>query len=203
MRRTNSKKSLILQPPPGFRTSRTDGVITLSDGTYMRPDSAGLYHLDHAHVHLLPRFRGSGLARSTPGDVNVRVRGLGALPLEERLAEFGDYIDFIWRIFPDLSNTIQEIISQKARRSPNSHIEVPIAARFSVSWRPHGQSDILGAAVIQPTCEVATNSSHIASAIALLSAPRFSPQIEAFRPRCAPARARRVQLDTLVEQNSF
>jgi hypothetical protein len=60
MRRTNSKKSLILQPPAGFHTSRTDGVITFSDGTYMRPDSAGLYHLDQAHVHLLRSFVAQG-----------------------------------------------------------------------------------------------------------------------------------------------
>lgn len=60
MRKTNSKRSLILQPPAGFRTSRIDGVITLSDGTYMRPDSVGLYHLDYAHVHLLRSFVAQG-----------------------------------------------------------------------------------------------------------------------------------------------
>jgi hypothetical protein len=34
--------------------------MTLSDGASMRPDSAGLYHLDHEHVHLLRRFVAQG-----------------------------------------------------------------------------------------------------------------------------------------------
>lgn len=60
MRRKNSERPLLLQPPAGFRTSRPDGVLTLSDGASMRPDAGGLYHLDHEHVHLLPSFVAQG-----------------------------------------------------------------------------------------------------------------------------------------------
>jgi hypothetical protein len=60
MRRKNSARSLVLQPPAGFRPSRVDGVIILSDGASMCPNSEGLYHLDHAHVHLLPNFVAQG-----------------------------------------------------------------------------------------------------------------------------------------------
>jgi hypothetical protein len=34
--------------------------MTLSDGSLMTPDSRGLYHLDSAHVHLLPGFVAQG-----------------------------------------------------------------------------------------------------------------------------------------------
>ena len=34
--------------------------MTLSDGASMGPDSRGLYHLDHEHVHLLPSFVAQG-----------------------------------------------------------------------------------------------------------------------------------------------
>jgi hypothetical protein len=34
--------------------------MMLSDGASMRPDSAGLYHLDHEHVHLLRSFVAQG-----------------------------------------------------------------------------------------------------------------------------------------------
>src|SRR6266436_5954862 len=60
MRKANSKGSLVLQPPAGFRTYRSDGVVTLSDGVLMAPDSRGLYRLDEAHVHLLARFVAQG-----------------------------------------------------------------------------------------------------------------------------------------------
>jgi len=50
----------VLQPPAGFRTSRADGVVVLSDGALMTPDASGLYRLDSAHLHLLPSFVGQG-----------------------------------------------------------------------------------------------------------------------------------------------
>jgi hypothetical protein len=53
MKDKNSKSYIILQPPAGFHTSRPDGVITLSDGTPLKPDPQGFYHLDCAHAHLL------------------------------------------------------------------------------------------------------------------------------------------------------
>jgi hypothetical protein len=53
MKDRNSKSYIILQPPAGFHTSRPDGVITLSDGTPLKPDPQGFYHLDCAHAYLL------------------------------------------------------------------------------------------------------------------------------------------------------
>jgi len=49
-----------LQPPVGFHTALAEGAITLSDGSLLRPDSRGLYHLDSAHRHLLPSFVAQG-----------------------------------------------------------------------------------------------------------------------------------------------
>ena len=53
MKGRNSKTSITLQAPAGFHTSRADGVMMLSDGTPLKPDSRGFYYLDHAHTHLL------------------------------------------------------------------------------------------------------------------------------------------------------
>jgi hypothetical protein len=71
MRRKNSERPLVLQPPAGFRTSRPDGVMKLSDGALMRPDSDGLYYLDNAHVHLLRSFVAQGWHAPRP-DVGMR-----------------------------------------------------------------------------------------------------------------------------------
>jgi hypothetical protein len=60
MRRAIFKGPLVVQPPAGFRTSRSDGVVTLSDGALMAPDSRGPYRLDDAHGHLLARFVAQG-----------------------------------------------------------------------------------------------------------------------------------------------
>jgi hypothetical protein len=51
--RTNSKAYIALLPPAGFHTSRLSGIITLSDGTPLKPDSRGVYRLDYAQAHLL------------------------------------------------------------------------------------------------------------------------------------------------------
>jgi hypothetical protein len=53
MKDRSSKSYITLQPPAGFHTSRPDGVITLSDGTPLKPNLQGLYRLDRAHAHLL------------------------------------------------------------------------------------------------------------------------------------------------------
>jgi hypothetical protein len=60
MRRKISKRPLLLQPPAGFHTPRSDGVVVLSDGELMNPDASGLYRLDSAHAHLLPTLVGQG-----------------------------------------------------------------------------------------------------------------------------------------------
>ena len=60
MRAKNSGRPLVLQPPAGFHTALSEGAITLSDGSLLRPDSRGLYHLDNAHRHLLPSFVAQG-----------------------------------------------------------------------------------------------------------------------------------------------
>jgi hypothetical protein len=60
MRRKISKKPLVLQPPAGFRTGRSDGVVVLSDGALIAPDAGGLYRLDSAHTHLLASFVAQG-----------------------------------------------------------------------------------------------------------------------------------------------
>jgi hypothetical protein len=53
MKDGNSKTYITLQPPAGFHASHPYGVITLSDGTPLKPDSRGFYYLDRAHAHLL------------------------------------------------------------------------------------------------------------------------------------------------------
>src|SRR2546423_11432986 len=60
MKDRNSKSDITLQPPVGFRTSGPDGVITLSDGTPLKPDPQGFYCLDRAHAHLLRTLIGRG-----------------------------------------------------------------------------------------------------------------------------------------------
>lgn len=60
MKNRNSKASITLQPPAGFHTSRRDGVITLSDGSPLKPDLRGFYYLDRAHAHLLRTFVAQG-----------------------------------------------------------------------------------------------------------------------------------------------
>jgi hypothetical protein len=60
MLRKISKRPLVLQPPAGFRTSRSDGAVVLSDGALMTSDASGLYRLDSAHAHLLSSFVGQG-----------------------------------------------------------------------------------------------------------------------------------------------
>jgi hypothetical protein len=70
MGRKSSKRALALQPPTGFRISRPDGVMTLSDSSSVSPDSEGLYHLK---LYALPPagwFRSSRLARASPGARN-------------------------------------------------------------------------------------------------------------------------------------
>ena len=59
MTRRISNTSLILQTPIGFHTS-SGGAVTLPDGTLLKPDSQGLYHLDEAHAHLLAGFVAQG-----------------------------------------------------------------------------------------------------------------------------------------------
>jgi predicted ester cyclase len=55
------------------------------------------------------RFDKSIFAEILTGDLRFR----GSLGQEKRgLAEFGEYIDFIRRTFPDFSNEIEEIISE-------------------------------------------------------------------------------------------
>jgi|SRR5271168_5002484 len=66
MRRKNSKKPLVLQPPAGFRTAHAEGVLTLSDGSLLKPDSRGLYYLDSAHLRLLPSFIAQGWHAPSP-----------------------------------------------------------------------------------------------------------------------------------------
>jgi hypothetical protein len=66
MRTKNSGRPLTLQPPVGFHTALSEGAITLSDGSLLRPDSRGLYHLDGAHRHLLPSFVAQGWHAPTP-----------------------------------------------------------------------------------------------------------------------------------------
>jgi hypothetical protein len=60
MKDRHSKTYITLQPPAGFHTSRSDGVITLSDGTPLKPDPQGFYYLDRAHAHLLRTLVGQG-----------------------------------------------------------------------------------------------------------------------------------------------
>jgi hypothetical protein len=60
MKGRNPKTSITLQAPAGFRTSHADGVMMLSDGTPLKPDSRGFYCLDQAHTHLLRRFVAQG-----------------------------------------------------------------------------------------------------------------------------------------------
>lgn len=67
MRPKISKKPLVLQPPAGFCTSRSDGVVVSSDGALMTPDPGGLYRLNSARVHLLPSFVGQGWRAPRPG----------------------------------------------------------------------------------------------------------------------------------------
>jgi hypothetical protein len=60
MRTKNFGKPLVLQPPVGFHTALSEGAITLSDGSLLRPDARGLYYLDSAHRHLLASFVAQG-----------------------------------------------------------------------------------------------------------------------------------------------
>jgi hypothetical protein len=60
MRRKNSAKSFVLQPPLGFRSSCLKPGIILSDGSLMKRDAQGLYLLDNAHRHLLANFIAQG-----------------------------------------------------------------------------------------------------------------------------------------------
>jgi predicted ester cyclase len=68
------------------------------------------------------------------------LRFRGSLGQTKRgLAEFGDYVDFIQRAFPDFSNEIEEIISEGDKRSLSSLIAALIAVRFLGS-RPRGDT---------------------------------------------------------------
>jgi hypothetical protein len=60
MRRKSSAKTFVLQPPLGFQSSSHEGGLILSDGSLMKRDTRGLYHLDRAHRHLLPNFIAQG-----------------------------------------------------------------------------------------------------------------------------------------------
>lgn len=60
MKRKNSARTVLLQPPVGCQSSRQHRGIILSDGSLMRPDAQGLYCLDDAHRHLLPNFIAQG-----------------------------------------------------------------------------------------------------------------------------------------------
>jgi hypothetical protein len=53
MKDRSSKSYITLQPPAGLHISRPDGLVTLSDGTALKPDPQGFYYLDHTHAHLL------------------------------------------------------------------------------------------------------------------------------------------------------
>jgi hypothetical protein len=60
MRRKNSVKTFVLQPPQGFQSSSREGGLILSDGSLMKRDTRGRYHLDSTHRHLLPNFIAQG-----------------------------------------------------------------------------------------------------------------------------------------------
>jgi hypothetical protein len=81
MRRKISKKPLVLQPPAGFRTARPDGAVVLSDGALMAPSAVGLYRLDGAHTHLLPRFVAQGWHAPRPELPISKLESAGRAPL--------------------------------------------------------------------------------------------------------------------------